>query len=149
MPQHNLAREPNDELSLEMPSARRTAGLLGRALTLRCPNCGGGPTREHWLRMRPACGSCGMPIERGEPDYFIGSMMFNLILSEGLFLVLLVGGVIASWPDIAWTALEIATPLGMIAAPILLFPFSKLAWLAFDLVLRPDAAPRGTGRPPR
>jgi hypothetical protein len=26
----------------------------------------------------------------------------------------------------------------MVAAPFLLFPFSKLVWLAFDLTLRPD-----------
>ncbi|MDQ3427890.1 MAG: hypothetical protein M3477_08695 [Gemmatimonadota bacterium] len=35
------------------PKARHVGRLFWRALRLRCPNCGGGPIRSSWLRMRP------------------------------------------------------------------------------------------------
>ena len=41
----------------------------------------------------------------------------------------------------------------MILAPVILYPFSKLVWLAFDLMLRPvvpsDLEATGTERPER
>jgi hypothetical protein len=41
------------------------------------------------------------------------------------------------WPNVPWDTLEWAAPAGMLAAPFVLFPFSKLAWLGFDILLRP------------
>lgn len=92
----------------------------------------------HWFRMRERCGRCGIRIERGEQDYFIGSMMFNLLLSELLFAAAFVATLVVLWPDVPWDVLQYAAPAAMFAAPFALFPFSKLAWLAFDLVLRPE-----------
>lgn len=91
--------------------------------------------------MRETCGSCGLRLERGEPDYFIGSMMWNLILSEFVLAVVLVGSLLATWPNVNWAVLQVALPLGMLASPLLLFPVSKLVWLAFDLALRPEPPP--------
>src|SRR6185503_14760867 len=76
--------------TLEWPGFRRVWSVLGRAARLKCPNCGGGPVREHWFKMRHECGNCGLAIERGERDYFIGSMMFNLAVSEMLFAIVFV-----------------------------------------------------------
>ena len=45
---------------------------------------------QHWLKMRARCGTCVLAIERGERDYFIGFMMFNLVVSELLFAVIFV-----------------------------------------------------------
>ena len=140
--------EPNAGLALELPTLRRAAIVLARVLRLQCPECGAGPVRVHWFRMRERCGSCGLAIERGEQDYFIGSMMFNLLLSEFLFALGLVGVLVARWPDVPWDALQYAAPAAMFAAPFLLFPFSKLAWLAFDLVLRPERGPHGAAAEP-
>jgi hypothetical protein len=99
---------------------------------------------RHWFRMRERCGSCGGAIERGESDYFIGSMMFNLVLAELVFTAIFVGTMAATWPDVPWSVLQVAGPLGMVVAPFVLFPFSKLVWLAFDLTLRPDRQAAGT-----
>ncbi|MGQ0646022.1 MAG: DUF983 domain-containing protein [Gemmatimonadaceae bacterium] len=134
----SLAHEANTELELQVPALRRLLRLLGRAITLRCPNCGGGPVLEHWFRMRQRCGRCKLSIERGESDYFIGAMMFNLVLAEGLFAVLFVGFLMIRWPLVPWDTIQIVAPLGMVAAPVLLYPISKLMWLAFDLAFRPN-----------
>jgi uncharacterized protein (DUF983 family) len=123
--------------TLAFPGWKQGARVLARAARLRCPNCGGGPVLRHYFRMRERCGRCGLRIERGEQDYFIGSMMFNLVLSEMLFAVAFVTALVIAWPTVPWDTIEWAAPLGMALAPFVLFPFSKLVWLAFDILLRP------------
>ena len=122
---------------LSIAGPRHAARLFGRAFTLRCPHCGGGPVLRHWLKMHVRCGRCGLRLERGERDYFIGSMMFNLVLGEFLVLIAAAAIILARWPAIPWDFLEIGVPLLAILFPVILFPFSKLVWLAFDLMLRP------------
>jgi uncharacterized protein (DUF983 family) len=131
------------------PGLRRTATIVARAALLRCPNCGRGPVLRHYLAMRARCGHCGLALERGERDYFIGSMMFNLVVAELLFAAAFVATLLATWPNVPWDALEWSAPAAMFAAPFILFPFSKLTWLGFDILLRPvtpdELAPRGAG----
>ena len=64
-------------------------------------------------------------------------MMFNLAVSETLFAIAFVLVLVIRWPNVPWDTLEWAAPAGMLAAPFALFPFSKLAWLGFDILLRP------------
>lgn len=132
---------PHEEMEtrtgLQLASPRQTARLLGRAFRLRCPHCGGGPVLQHWLKLRVRCGNCGLRLERGEHDYFLGSLLFNFILAGLLFMVVLVAILLVTWPDVPWDALEIVLPILIVAAPVFLFPFAKLVWLAFDLMLRP------------
>jgi len=59
------------------------------------------------------------------------------VLAELLFVIVLVAYLLAVWPRVNWNVLEIVAPLAMAAAPLVLFPFSKLVWLAADLSLRP------------
>lgn len=112
--------------------------MLARALAVRCPNCGGGDLFLSWFRLRERCSRCGLPLARGEQhDYWLGGMMFNIVLSEGLA-VLAVGLAIAiTYPTVAWTAIWAGTIVLMVAAPFLLFPMSRIVWLAFDLIFRP------------
>lgn len=111
--------------------------LFGRALRLRCPWCGGGPVLSSWFRLRPRCPRCGLRTERGEEDFFLGGMVFNIALSEGLLAILLVGLVVALWPDVPWTLLHVGGVALMILAPIAFYPFSKMLWLALELLFRP------------
>jgi uncharacterized protein (DUF983 family) len=122
---------------LELASPKQTARLMGRALRLRCPNCGRGPVLKHWLKLRVRCGSCGLRLERGEHDYFTGSLMFNFVIAGVLLLVTLAVVLVTMWPNVPWDALEVGGPIAMLVAPLVIFPFSKLLWLAFDLMLRP------------
>lgn len=127
---------------------RRMVTMVGRSLLLRCPNCGSRGLLKNWFKMNERCPSCGLRVEREGHDYMAGSVMFNLVLSELVFTVALVGYLLIVWPNVNWDALGIAAPLGMAAAPFLLFPFSKLVWLAADLALRPAAASELTEKRP-
>jgi hypothetical protein len=41
------------------------------------------------------------------------------------------------WPNVPWSGLEYVLVGAMIVAPILLYPVSRVMWLAFDLLFRP------------
>lgn len=137
-------RDGNEHLVIDPVKPRVAAAMLGRACLVRCPRCGRGPVLQHWWKLRDTCGSCHQLLERGERDYFVGAMMFNLAAAELLFTVIFVSALVASWPNVNWGVLQIALPVGMVLAPVLLYPVSKLLWLAFDLMLRPDRAAGAT-----
>jgi hypothetical protein len=50
---------------------------------------------------------------------------------------LLIATLAVTWPRVPCTLLQFGAPAAMVLAPIVLYPFSKLGWLAFDLILRP------------
>ena len=119
-----------------------------RALALRCPNCGGGGLFASWFRMRPACPTCGLPLERNEgEDYFLGGMMFNIVLAEIVYIAGMVAWIVAAWPSPPWDIIQYVGIPFMFAAPFLLYPVSKTVWLAFDLLFRP-ATPDEIGSAP-
>jgi uncharacterized protein (DUF983 family) len=111
--------------------------MFARALRLRCPHCGAGPITVRWFGLRPACPGCGLKPDRGEHDYFLGAIVFNMAFAEGLFAVGLLLTLVATYPDPPWTALYVGGAIALITAPIVLYPYSKLCWLAFDLLFRP------------
>ena len=113
--------------------------MFARALRLRCPHCGGGPVTVRWFGLVPACPRCRLRMDRGEADYFLGAMVFNMAFAEGLFALGLLVILIETWPHPPWNAVYYGGIVAMIVAPIVLYPFSKLCWLAFDLLFR---APR-------
>ena len=123
--------------ALELPTFGRLLRLLGRALRLSCPNCGKGPVLQHWLKMRVRCGTCGIRLERGEHDYFAGSMLLNFCLTGLLLMIGVVVLIVTTKPDIEWSVLEYGGPVAMLALPLILFPFTKLLWLAADIAMRP------------
>jgi hypothetical protein len=87
--------------------------------------------------MREYCPVCGIPLERHESGYQVGSYMFNIIASELIFAILFVLVLVISWPDPPWTLLQYGGIALMVLAPFLLYPFSKTLFLAFDLLFRP------------
>lgn len=79
-----------------------------------------------------------MPFQRGESeDYWLGGMMFNIVLSELLAVAAVASVLLATWPAVPWTAVWIGAIGLMLIAPALLFPLSRTTWLAFDLLFRP------------
>ena len=113
--------------------------LYLRALRLRCPHCGEGRIKGSWMKMKRTCPVCGLRTERGEEDFFLGAMMFNLVIPEGFLALLLVGLMIATWPDVPWSFIQWGGLALMAAGPFLFYPFSKTLWLAFDLMLHPPS----------
>jgi uncharacterized protein (DUF983 family) len=111
--------------------------LVGRALRLRCPNCGGGPIFESWFRMRERCPRCGLRLERGEQGYVVGAYMFNIMAAELIFAGIFLGIAWVTWPHPPWTTLQYGGGAFMVLAPLICYPFSKTLFLAFDLYFRP------------
>ena len=111
--------------------------LLGRALRLRCPNCGGRGIFASWLKLREHCPRCGLRLERGESDYFIGAYLLNLIAIEMLLGLAILVVLIVTWPDPPWTALQYGSGVLMAAGAFACYPFAKTTWLAVDLMFRP------------
>ena len=121
-------------------TARRFLVMVGRALTLRCPNCGAGSLFVSWFRIRKRCLRCHLPLERREredQDYFLGAMMFNLVLSELVYASGMLVWLLVTWPDVPWDFLQYGGVLFMVAAPFLFYPLSKVLWLVMDLMFRP------------
>lgn len=112
--------------------------MIARALAVSCPRCGGRALFESWFRLKSRCPRCALPLERGEQhDYWIGGMMFNIVLSEGLAVLVVGGTILLTWPDVPWNVAWIGAIALMLVAPFLLYPMSRLVWLAFDLIFRP------------
>ena len=76
-------------------------------------------------------------MDRDEPGYWIGSYTVNLFLTEGMFAAAFVGGMLFTWPAVPWTGLGIGCAVLAILAPMAMFPYSKLVYLAIDLAFRP------------
>lgn len=116
---------------------REIATLLGRALRLRCPNCGAGNPFASWGRLRKRCLECGLWLERGEGDYYLGAYMVALLFVETLFAVGFVVVLVVTWPDPPWDWIQWGGAVLLGSGVIISYPFSKTIWLAIDLVFRP------------
>jgi uncharacterized protein (DUF983 family) len=115
--------------------------LLGRALLLRCPNCGERGLFETWFRQKDRCPRCDLLFNRGEQGYIVGAYMFNIIVAELIFAAIFVGVLLLSWPDPPWDLLTYGGAALMILLPLVFYPFSRTLFLAFDLIFRPAHRP--------
>jgi uncharacterized protein (DUF983 family) len=128
---------PRRPAEYEELSLSRAVRLYARGLALRCPHCGRAGLLQSWLRLRPKCGGCGLRTDRGEQDFFLGGMMWNLVFSEGALLIgaLLLG--IATWPAVPWTLMQWGGIVLMAVVPFPFYPLSLTVWLASDILIRP------------
>lgn len=113
--------------------------VLWRGLTRRCPVCGGGGLFHRWFSMAPRCPRCDFRFER-EQGHWVGSLGVNTIVSFGALLATIVGGVIATAPDIPVVPLTAASCAVAVTVPLLAFPFTRTIWSAIDLLMSPPAA---------
>ena len=67
----------------------------------------------------------------------MGSYTVNLFLTEGAFAVSFVGGMFLTWPDVPWGLLTGICAAVTLLVPALVYPFTKLGYLAIDLAFRP------------
>jgi uncharacterized protein (DUF983 family) len=111
--------------------------MLGRAMRRRCPVCGGGPLFINWLRMVDHCPSCRVRTRRGEDGYTLGALWFNLLLAEGLTTGSLILTLARTWPDPPWDLLQVLGPIEAVIMPLLVWPFARTLFFAFDLSFRP------------
>ena len=119
------------------PSRKR---MFARALRLRCPHCGGRGIFASFLTLERHCPTCGLRLERGEGDYFVGAYLFNLIAVELILFFCVCAFVYVTWPDPPWDLITYVTAFLMLSGCILCYPFAKTTWLALDMAVRPLSA---------
>lgn len=86
--------------------------------------------------MHERCPVCRFWFERNE-GYFLGATAINMVLAIVLPTIAYVIVLAAGWPNPSWIGAGVTAVALVIAAPIALFPFARVVWLAFDLVIRP------------
>ena len=114
----------------------RILRLLGRALRLRCPNCGSRGIVHPWARLVPRCPGCDHRFER-EEGYWLGAVLLNTVVAVGLFATIFIVWATAAWPDVPWTTILVVTMGVNIVFPILFHPFARTLWVALDLAVHP------------
>jgi hypothetical protein len=83
----------------------------------------------------------GLSFERDErEEYWLGAYVLNFTVTEGGFAALILGTLLATWPDPPWRFIIGAAVVQTVVTPIVFYPFSKALWLAIDLVFRPAKA---------
>jgi len=103
---------------------------------MRCPSCGQASAFDSWFHMHERCPTCRFWFERND-GYFLGATCINLVLAIVLPAFVYIGIVVSSWPNPSWLGAAVAAIALAVAVPIGLFPFARVVWLAFDLVIRP------------
>lgn len=106
--------------------------MFRRAVRRRCPVCGAKGIFSGWFTLRPRCPGCNFSFER-EEGYWVGAMIANIAAAEGLFALLLIGGILLTYPDVPWTAITIGGAAVMVLLPVVFYPLSKTLWLWVDL----------------
>jgi hypothetical protein len=88
--------------------------------------------------MRTACPRCEWRFEKEEGGY-LGAMVLNYIVAVGLWLVVLVVGLILTLPDVPVLALTLASVAVLLLVTLAFYPRSKTIWAAVEyLVLRAE-----------
>ncbi|MBI5600402.1 MAG: DUF983 domain-containing protein [Gemmatimonadetes bacterium] len=118
--------------SLPSPHSRLT-----RALRLRCPSCGARGIVAGWLRLAARCPHCAFRPDRGEPDHFLGGYVVSLGIAEGVAAILWVVLLTVTWPNPPWVLMQWAAAVLVVVTPVLLYPFTRLLFLAVDLIAQP------------
>jgi len=123
---------PHPDISRQSPWR-----LLGRALLLRCPNCGAKHIFTGFFVLKERCPNCGILLERGESDAWLGAYTLNLIAVEILLALGFLVVVVATWPNPPWDALQYGGVALSVLGAVFCYPSAKTTWLAVDLVFRP------------
>ena len=135
------------------PRVGRVLRVLRRAVTLRCPRCGGTPlfpgraltasagngrrprASLTWFTMAPACTRCGLRFERA-PGYFVGAIYVNYAATTVIAIV----GYLVLWTR---TGLSTAAQLAIwvpfcVLFPLWFFRYSRSLWLALEYLVNPE-----------
>jgi len=140
MPSSKPAANRTTESALDMPSAGRALLLASRALRLRCPHCGEGRVLKSFNAVHDRCAACSFRYCRSDDDYFSGAMFFGMMIGETLAVLAIGAAIWITYPNVPWSFLQYAIPIVLLGVMIMLFPISRVVWLAIDVMLRPVEA---------
>ncbi|CAN5832134.1 hypothetical protein BH11GEM1_BH11GEM1_34270 [soil metagenome] len=137
MPSSRQNPQRTTESALDMPSMGRALLLASRAARLRCPHCGKGRVLKGFNAVHGHCSVCNFRFCRSDDDYFSGAMFFGMMIGETLAVLAIGAAIWATYPDVPWSFLQYAIPVVLLGVMIVLFPVSRVVWLAIDVMLRP------------
>jgi uncharacterized protein (DUF983 family) len=131
--------------SLDPPSDRRpepqplfkdvgAATALFRGLRKRCPRCAERYVLRSWFKLKSACPRCGLRFE-SEEGGFLGAMVLNYSVTIGLWVIVMVVGLVLTVPNVPVLPLTIASMVVVIAVPIWFYPRSKTIWAAIEFLV--------------
>ena len=86
--------------------------------------------------MLDECPGCGLRFER-VPGQWLGSWFLNICLAQVLVIGIVLGGVIAAYPDPPLLLLGLVGGAVTVLFPIWFFPYSRMIWVAIDIAMRP------------
>ena len=67
----------------------------------------------------------------------LGALTVNTMVTFGAILVVLVVGMIASYPDLAVVPIVSGCLIVAVVVPVVIFPFTYTVWAAVDLAMHP------------
>jgi uncharacterized protein (DUF983 family) len=121
---------------------------IGRALLLECPRCGTRGILDGWFKLKERCTVCALGMHRApEDDEWFGGYFINLITSQLLMLLVVVGYVLWTWPAVTWARVEVLAVAMIFASAIVSYPFSKVIWVAVEFVFAERAGTQNRRRP--
>ena len=110
--------------------------MVLRGLVHRCPRCGSRRVFQTFFTMRERCPKCGMRFIRHE-GFSLGSTTINMVVTFGLFLVIVVVGMVVTYPHVKVIPVTIAGLAIAIVVPIVFYPSAQTIWSGLDLAMRP------------
>lgn len=81
-----------------------------------------------------------MHFERSD-GYWLGSMMINMGITIGVFVLAFVGGMVLTWPDVPWTLLTAILVVLMVIVPWAANPVARTLWVAMERHARAKTEP--------
>jgi uncharacterized protein (DUF983 family) len=135
------------------PKPLTTSRLLGRGLARRCSFCGSNDAFEGYFKMKERCPRCNFKFDRIDGQR-AGALGMNTIVTFGLLAVVVVVGLVVTYPEFDLSLLLPAAIATAVITPIVFYPFSRTLWNSIDLAMRPvtpddDVDPRWIPPPPR
>ena len=110
--------------------------LVRRALTRRCPVCGGRKIFDGWYALKSNCPSCGYRFER-ESGYWVSAIIVNTAVTFALFGIFFVGVMLFTFPDVSWGPVLLIGAITNVIFPVFFYPMSKTLLMAVDLWTHP------------
>jgi hypothetical protein len=64
-------------------------------------------------------------------------MFFGLMIGETMAVLVIGAFIWITYPNVPWNFMQFAIPVILLVVMVVLFPVSRVVWLAIDVLLRP------------
>jgi uncharacterized protein (DUF983 family) len=110
---------------------------LANGVRMRCPRCGSGGIFASFFELHETCPSCDFRFER-EEGYWLGAMIVIFALVETVYGLAFLGTVLATYPDVPWTAMLVLGLVLNAVVPVVGYPWAKTAWSGLHAAFAPS-----------